>query len=170
MMFAAKKSYVKIGLFSSLLLLVAGTTHCGPKNSVDDNETPDGPLRTDSRSRLTGGNSPIPAGTVVSYCRLPLDVGTVVDPRRPGLMQNVLTTSIDTRCAGYQELRVTLKSKQKLTLVGKFVCRSGVQFNEQICTGTVQDLLSKQKNSISIPVVADESWRSSDVEASVEFF
>ncbi|MFZ9520984.1 MAG: hypothetical protein ACO3A4_10960 [Silvanigrellaceae bacterium] len=166
---SARNPLRNLSKFLGMSLLVTGIIHCGPKNSVDDNETPDGPVRSDSRSRLTGGNSASPVGSAVSYCRLPLDLGTVVDPRRPGLMQNVLTTSIDSRCASYPELRVTVKSRQKLTLIGKFICRSGVQFNEQICTGTVQDLLSPQKNSISIPVVADESWRPGDVEASVEF-
>jgi hypothetical protein len=96
-------------------------------------------------------------------------MGTIVDPRRSGLTQTVLTTQIDNRCAAYQEVRLSVRAKQRITLTGKFVCRSGVQFNEQICTGMTQDVLNTQKNAVVIPVIADESWRPTDVEASVEF-
>lgn len=106
----------------------------------------------------------------MSYCRTPLDMATQLDSRRSGLTQNVLTTAIDTRCTQYQEVRITLKSRQKINLVGKFICRSGVQFNEQVCTGNTQDLLSNQKNSITIPVIVDDSWRPGDIEALAEFF
>lgn len=142
---------------------------CGPKDSVEDNETPTGQNNNgNSRSRLTGGNGN-GSTSGVSYCRVPLDMGTVVDPRRSGLTQTVLTTQIDNRCTAYQEVRLSIRAKQRLTLSGKFVCRSGVQFNEQVCTGMTQDVLNTQKNAVVIPVIADESWRPTDVEATVEF-
>ncbi len=156
----------KTSVILTSLLMALGS--CGPKDSVEDNETPTGPVKGDTRTRLTGG-SQNSSNSTVSFCRLPLDLGTVVDPRRPGLMQTVLTTQIDTRCANYPEVRITVRTRQRLTLVGKFVCRSGTQFNEQLCTGNAQDILSQQKNSVTVPVVADESWRPSDVEASIEF-
>ncbi|MEN9809568.1 MAG: hypothetical protein RLZZ488_1135 [Pseudomonadota bacterium] len=150
-------------------VIAAFTLSCGPKNSVEDNETPTGPNNNgNSRSRLTGGTANGTTGAV-SYCRVPLDMGTIVDPRRSGLTQTVLTTQIDNRCAAYQEVRLSVRAKQRITLTGKFVCRSGVQFNEQICTGMTQDVLNTQKNAVVIPVIADESWRPTDVEASVEF-
>jgi hypothetical protein len=154
------------------LLSLAALTSCGAKDSVDDNESgqPDGPVRNgDRRSRLTGGGTPSGVDNSVSYCRLPLDMGTVVDPRRPGLMQTVLMTNIDSRCATYQDLRLTVKSKFKITLAGKFICRAGIQFNEQVCTGTTFEHLSAQKNSVLIPLIIEDGWRASDVEATIEF-
>lgn len=158
-------------LSSTLLLSLCFATlaACGPKNSVEDNEPPTGPVRTDTRSRLTGGSAGETSSSV-SYCRSPLDMGTVVDSRRPALVQTVLTSLIDSRCSTYQEFRVTLKTRQRITLVGKFACRNGVQISEQICTGLTRDILSTQKNAVTVPVVADESWHPSDIDATIEFF
>lgn len=104
----------------------------------------------------------------MSYCRVPLDIGTVVDPRRPGQTQTVLTSTIDSRCSSYREARISIRSRQKVTLIGRYACRSGAQMNEQICTANTADLLSVQKTTINLPVVVDEQLRASDFEAWVE--
>jgi hypothetical protein len=146
---------------------MALTSACGPKDTVEDNESDSGTAKVEPRSRLTGGSAN--SSGVMSYCRLPLDLGTIVDPRRAGLTQTVLTTQIDGRCANYQEVRVNVKTKQRITLVGKFACRNGTALNEQICTGATQDIINPQKNSVSIAVVPDGSIRQGDLEASIEF-
>lgn len=159
-----KKAFFSTCLF---LLCVAG---CGSKNSVDDNETPpSGPGKSDGRSRLTGGFGQNQNNSG-NDCKFPLDLGTVADPRRPGLNQSVLSSQIDNKCAGYQEIRVTFKTRQRITFLGKFNCRSGIQYNEQVCTGPAKDLISSQKTAINIPIIADENLNWNDLEASVEFF
>jgi hypothetical protein len=140
---------------------------CGPKDSVEDNETTGEQSKLDPRSRLTGGSTGNPT---LSYCRVPLDIGTVVDPKRPGLMQTVLSSTIDSRCGNYRDARITIRSRQKITLVGRFVCRNGAQANEQVCTAASSDLLSPQKSTLTIPIIADEAIRATDIEANAELY
>jgi hypothetical protein len=159
------KLYRSVAVISAILM--ASAQSCGPKDTVEDNESETGGSTVDPRSRLTGGSAN--SSGVVSYCRLPLDLGTVVDPRRPGLTQTVLTSRIDNRCTNYPEARITLKTKQRVTLVGKFFCRNGSALNEQICTGSSQEITNQQKNAVSIAVITDTALRPSDLEASIDF-
>lgn len=154
-------------LLGAVVIAAISIASCGPKDSVDDNETNAEQSQPDPRSRLTGGSA---GSTTLSYCRVPLDLGTVLDPRRPGLMQTVLSSNIDSRCSNYRDARITIRSRQKMTLVGRFVCRNGAQANEQVCTAAAVDLLSSQKNTLSIPVIADEALRTTDIEASAELY
>lgn len=150
------------------ITLLFACVACGPKDSVEDNETPTEPVKNDTRTRLTSGQTV--GGSVQSYCRVPLDLGTVVDPKRPGLMQVVLTSAIDSRCGSKSQARISIRSRQKLTLVGRFYCNSGSQLNEQICTTSAQDILSQQKTTIAVAVVAEDTLRSVDLEATAELF
>jgi hypothetical protein len=140
---------------------------CGPKDSVEEEDTASKDAGADTRSRLTGGSSTMPN---MNYCRYPLDLGTTLDPRRPGLVQTVLTSAIDARCAQSRDARITIRARQKLTLVGRYICRTGVQSGEQICTVPVSEILSPQRSTLSIAVTVDDTLRSSDLEASVELY
>jgi len=148
-------------------LVVLSFAGCGPKNSVDDKETDGNGSKLEPRSRLTGGNS---NGASANYCRYPLDLGTTVDPRRPGLAQTVLSTPIDSKCATFREKRITLRSNQKITFLGRVICQSGTTSNEQICTIPTQEILSTQKNALILPLIADETLRASEIEANVEMY
>jgi hypothetical protein len=167
MTFPASSRKNLCGSLAALAAILITVHSCGPKDSVEDNETEPDQSKVEPRSRLTGGSGN--STGVVSYCRLPLDLATVVDPRRAGQTQTVLTSKIDSRCANYPEVRITLKTKQRITLVGKYFCRNGSTLNEQICTGISQDILSQQKNAVSIAVSGDTDLRPADLEASIDF-
>lgn len=166
-MTATKANHFFKSSLGAAIIAAISIVSCGPKDSVDDNETTGEQSKLDPRSRLTGGSA---GSTTLSYCRVPLDLGTVVDPKRPGLMQTVLSSNIDSRCSNYRDARITIRSRQKITLVGRFVCRNGAQANEQVCTAASMDLLSSQKNTLSIPVIVDEALRTTDIEASAELY
>ena len=138
---------------------------CGPKDSVEDNETNTDKNKSDQRSRLTAGQ---PAGTSLQQCRLPLEPGIVLDPKRPGLTQTVLTTAVGTQCTQSREAKISIRSRQKITLVGQFNCRTGAQPQEQFCTGNAADLFTVQKTTISIPIIVDETLQTSEFEAWIE--
>jgi hypothetical protein len=161
--FCSKKAPV----FLALVILILGAASCGPKDTVVEEDSASQETGADTRSRLTGGT---PLGNNMNYCRYPLDLSTQLDPRRPGLSQAVLTSSVDTRCAQSRDARITLRTRQKLSLVGRYSCRAGVQSNEQICVIPTSEILSPQRTSLSIPVTADETLRQGDVEATVELY
>ncbi|MEY4064838.1 MAG: hypothetical protein RIR26_1046 [Pseudomonadota bacterium] len=155
---------ISLALGMAVLLTLS---NCGPKNSVDENENDGNTTKPEPRSRLTGGSG---NGASVNYCRYPLDLGTTVDPRRPGLAQTVLSTPIDSKCANFRESRISLRSNQKLTFLGRIICQSGTTSNEQICTIPTQEILSAQKNALILPLIADETLRGSEIEANVEMY
>lgn len=138
---------------------------CGPKNSVTEKDSTDAESANDARGRLGNGSS---VGSKMNQCRYPLDIGTVLDPRRPGLYQTVLTSQIDANCAQSRNARITLRSKQALILSGRYSCKTGSLFGEQVCAVPMSEIVSQQRTSISIPVTADDALKASDVEASVE--
>lgn len=135
---------------------------CGSKSSVEDNETGTDKSKPDPKTRLVGGQP------TTQSCRLPLELGTVVDPKRPGLTQTVLTSGINPQCINNRDLKINIRSQKKITLVGQFTCRSGTQQQEQICTGSAADVLSGQKSGITIPVMIEEPLKDSEFEAWVE--
>lgn len=142
-------------------------SNCGPKDSVEDIDPDSNPNKTEPRSRLTGGSG---NGANVNYCKYPLDLGTTVDPRRPGLAQTVLSTPIDSKCASFRDSRLTLRSKQKITFLARVLCQSVTSSNEQICNISTQEILTTQKNAVVLPLIADETLRATDLEASIEMY
>ncbi|MBM3382956.1 MAG: hypothetical protein FJY29_11005 [Betaproteobacteria bacterium] len=156
-----------VKLTVACFVLLNTTIGCGPKDSVVEEDSNSKDSGGDPRSRLTGGSS---LGGTLNYCRYPLDLGTTVDPRRPGLTQTVLTSPVDTRCAQSRDARITIRTRQKLTLAGRYTCRTGAQSGEQICLIATSEILSQQRTSLTIPVTADDTLRNGDVEASVELY
>jgi hypothetical protein len=155
---------LSLALSVTFLLVLS---NCGPKDSVEDIDPDSNPNKTEPRSRLTGGSG---NGANVNYCKYPLDLGTTIDPRRPGLAQTVLSTPIDSKCASFRDSRLTLRAKQKITFLARVLCQSVTSSNEQICNISTQEILTTQKNAVVLPLIAEETLRSTDIEASIEMY
>jgi predicted small lipoprotein YifL len=148
-----------------LLLLVIPLAACGQKDSVEEFDESD--KKNSTRSRLTDGRN---SGSTQADCELPLDLATIIDPRRPGQTQTVLTTKLGPECINSTEVLVKIRSRSKVTLIGRFSCRSGQQLREQLCTAPVGEFLSPQKNTITIPVITDSSITNRELEATVSVY
>ena len=152
-------------IFIPLLLSFLSLSACGQKDSVEEFEESD--KKNATRSRLTDGSD---SGSMQSNCELPLDLGTVVDPRRPGQTQTVLTTKLGQDCVNATELLVKIRSRSKVTPIGRFSCRTGQQLREQICTAPVGEFLSPQKNVLTIPVITESSVLNKDIDATASVY
>jgi hypothetical protein len=149
-----------VTLFSMLFI-----NSCGQKDTVEEFDDIDS--KAPSRSRLTEGSS---GNTSLGYCELPLELGTVLDPKRPGQTQTVLSTSLSSDCARPSELTVKVRSRLKVTLIGRFSCKRGQQADEQICSIPASEVISQNKSLISIPVMAESAVLSRDIQASVTIY
>lgn len=144
---------------------VALLNSCGQKDTVEEFDDVDS--KSPSRSRLTEGSS---GNTSFGYCELPLELGTVLDPKRPGQTQLVLSTPLGPDCGRPSELTVKVRSRMKVTLIGRFSCKRGQQMDEQICTIPASEAITQGKNLISIPVMAESGVLSRDIQASVTVY
>jgi len=151
--------------FVPLWLLLLPLVACGQKDTVEEFDVND--KNNTTRSRLTDGSD---SGSAQTNCELPLDLGTVVDPRRAGQTQTVLTTKLGPDCMSSTEVRVKIISRTKVTLVGRFSCRSGPQLREQICTAPAGEFLSARKSVLSIPVITDSSLTNKDIDATASVY
>jgi len=154
-----KQIYLVLGLFLSSFAA------CGQKDSVE--EFDDSEKKTSTRSRLTDGNA---SNNTQTSCEFPLDLGTVVDPKRKGQTQTVLTTPLNDGCGSSAEIVVKVRSRSKITLIGRFSCRAGQQVNEQVCSAAASEFLSPQKKVLTIQVVTENSLTNRDLEASVALY
>lgn len=137
---------------------------CGQKDTVE--EFDEGDKKNTTRSRLTDNNS---SGTK-EFCELPLDLGTILDPKRPGQTQTVLTTKLGQDCTQPTEVQVRIRSRSKVTLIGRFKCRPVQQSGEQVCTAPANEALSNQKNVLTIPIITDASVMSRDIDATATIY
>lgn len=152
-------------IFLIIGLSLSSFTACGQKDSVEEFDEND--KKTSTRSRLTDGNT---SGNTQTNCEFPLDLGTVVDPKRAGQTQTVLTTTLNDGCGTSAEIVVKVRSRSKITLVGRFACRTGQQVNEQVCSAAASEFLSSQRKVLTIPVIAEISLTNKDLEASVALY